>query len=69
MLVMTRRQDEGVVLFDEDGRRIGRIVILSSNRVRLGLDFGHGIVLQRDELLGRSGQLHDGLRKAPAGAH
>lgn len=69
MLVMTRRQDEGVVLFDADGCRIGRIVILSSNRVRLGLEFGRGTVVKRDELLGRSGQLHDGLRNLPAGAH
>ncbi len=69
MLVISRKPDEGVVLFDAHGRRIGRIVILSSKRVQLGLDLGRDIAVRRDEHLGRSGQLHDGLRNAPASAH
>lgn len=53
MLVLTRKVDQGVRVYDNDGRYMGRIVNLGveRDRVKLGFDVDSRFTLVRDELL------------------
>ena len=53
MLVLARFPNQGVRLYDADGRYVGRIVVLEtkqSGRVSLGIDCDPRFVVLRDEL-------------------
>lgn len=55
MLVLTRKTDQGLRIFDVDGRYIGRVVVLGvdreNGRVKLGVDADPRFVVLRDELV------------------
>ena len=54
MLVLVRYPNQGVRIFDADGRYVGRIVVLEpkqSGRVRLGIDCDPRFLVLRDELV------------------
>ena len=54
MLVLARYPNQGVRLYDVDGRYVGRIVVLgfdSRDRVRLGIDCDPRFLVLRDELV------------------
>ena len=56
MLVLTRHIDQGVRVFDVDGRYIAHIVVLGveRDRVKLGIEADPRFVVLRDELLGNN---------------
>lgn len=53
MLILTRKVDQGVRLYDTDGRYIGHVVVLGveRDRVKLGVDSDPRFVVLRDELV------------------
>lgn len=53
MLILTRRMDQGVRIFDDTGRYIGRFRILGieRDRVKLGIEADARFVILRDELV------------------
>jgi sRNA-binding carbon storage regulator CsrA len=55
MLVLTRRPGQSVIIFDQDGKQLGRVMLIkvgSSDQVRIGFDFPleNGVV--REEIVG-----------------
>lgn len=53
-LILTRRQDQGVTLTDENtGKEIGHVKILSvkGKQIRVAFDFASHINIARDEIL------------------
>jgi sRNA-binding carbon storage regulator CsrA len=60
MLVLTRRIYQGVRVYDNDGRYMGRIVNLGveRDRVKLGFDVDARFTLIRDELLEEAPPAH-----------
>ena len=53
MLVLARLPNQGVRLYDVDGRYVGRVVVLGIERmrVRLGIDCDPRFLVLRDELV------------------
>ncbi len=53
MLVLTRKIDQGLRIFDEKGLFIGRLIVLGveRDRVTLGIDADSRFVVLRDELV------------------
>ena len=54
MLVLVRYPNQGVRIFDADGRYVARIVVLEpkqSGRVELGIDCDPRFLVLRDELV------------------
>lgn len=52
MLILTRKINEIVILYDETNQEIGRIMVVSirGDRVQLGLDFLPHITIARDNV-------------------
>lgn len=53
MLILTRKIDQGLRIFDVDGRYIGHVTVLGveRDRVKIGVEADPRFVVLRDELL------------------
>ena len=59
MLILTRKINQGVRMYDETGRYMGRLLVLGveRDRVKIGLDTDARFVFLRDEVAERAGRL------------
>lgn len=59
MLVLTRKIDQGLRIYDVDGRYIGHVMVLGveRDRVKVGIEAAPRFVILRDELLSEAQKL------------
>ena len=63
MLVITRREGEGIQLFDrESGKFLARVIVVMGEnyKARLGIDAPNDILVLRDELCHEGADVRDG---------
>lgn len=55
MLILTRKLDQSLMLYDDTGRYIGRVTVLGveRDRAKLGLDFSKRFTVLREEIADR----------------
>lgn len=55
MLILTRRIDQGVQMYDDTGRYMGKVLVLGveGDRVKLGFDADSRFVFLREEVVVR----------------
>ena len=62
MLILTRKVNQGVRMYDETGRYMGRLLVLGveRDRVKFGFDVDSRFTFLRDEVAERAGKVLEG---------
>jgi carbon storage regulator CsrA len=66
VLVLSRKQDEDIVIKTPEGRTIViKVVRIAPDKVRLGITAADGVVISRKEILNQQEAFSSGLERPP----